>query len=258
MAARINTAVILAAGMGTRLKEMGLDAPKGFIRLGSRPIIEESIEALMSLGITEIILITGHLSTFYEDLARRLGAVVKTIHNRHFATSGSMFSLSLASDHVASDFLLLESDIIYEYRALEHLVRHPEDNVLILSGLTFAGDEVFVETVDGKLKNMSKDRGSLKGHVSGELVGVSKISKGLLEELVSHSSHVFRKSLRLDYEDALVSVSPRVPIHCEVLSDLIWAEIDFQYHLDRAVREIYPKLMLTRTDRGNRAEADEG
>ena len=207
MLGKISTAVILAAGMGTRLEEMGLYAPKGFIRLGSKPIIEESIDALMALGITEIIIITGHLSNFYEDLACRFGGTIRTIHNQDFANSGSMFSLSLAAGFVASDFILLESDIIYESRALETLINHSSDNVLILSGFTLAGDEVFVETFNGRLKNMSKDRAALERSACGELVGVSKISNELFNELVKHSSYIFKKSLRLDYEDALVALS---------------------------------------------------
>jgi 2-aminoethylphosphonate-pyruvate transaminase len=246
MAVQVSTAVILAAGMGTRLEAVGRHIPKGFIRLGPRPIIEESIDVLIDQGITEIIIVTGHLNNFYQDLASRFGGMIKTVYNRDFANSGSMFSLSLASGVLTSDFLLLESDIIYESRAVKNLINHPEDNVLILSGFTFAGDEVFVEASNGKLKNMSKDRASLRGDICGELVGISKISKELLGQLVKHSANVFKKSLRVDYEDALVYASRSVPIHCDVVPDLIWAEIDFQYHLDRAIHEVYPKLVKTR------------
>ena len=51
------TAVILAAGMGTRLLELGKDAPKGFLRLGKKSIIEESFDKLKNYGIKKVILV---------------------------------------------------------------------------------------------------------------------------------------------------------------------------------------------------------
>ena len=47
----ISTAVILAAGRGTRLAGELKDCPKGFLRLGGKPIIEESIDRLLAAGI---------------------------------------------------------------------------------------------------------------------------------------------------------------------------------------------------------------
>jgi len=65
---RITKAVILAAGMGLRMKEMGEEIPKGFIRLGGSPIIEHSLRALISCGIKEIMIVTGHKGGYYENL----------------------------------------------------------------------------------------------------------------------------------------------------------------------------------------------
>ena len=58
----IRTAVILAAGMGIRLKERGKLTPKSCLRLGKKPIIEESILRLLDAGIQRIVIVTGHLA----------------------------------------------------------------------------------------------------------------------------------------------------------------------------------------------------
>ncbi|OAD22430.1 nucleotidyl transferase/aminotransferase, partial [Candidatus Thiomargarita nelsonii] len=60
MANPVTTAVILAAGLGSRLKALGTDKPKGFLKLGEKSIIEESIEHLHNSGICNIIIVTGH------------------------------------------------------------------------------------------------------------------------------------------------------------------------------------------------------
>ena len=60
MGINITQAVILAAGMGVRLKELNRGIPKGFISLADDvPIIEHSIEALLACGIRNIIIVTA-------------------------------------------------------------------------------------------------------------------------------------------------------------------------------------------------------
>ena len=59
----ITQAVILGAGMGTRLKELNNGIPNGFISLeDDKPIIENSIETLLSYGIRDIIIVTGFMN----------------------------------------------------------------------------------------------------------------------------------------------------------------------------------------------------
>ncbi|MFQ5635692.1 MAG: NTP transferase domain-containing protein [Gammaproteobacteria bacterium] len=239
----IDTAVILAAGMGTRLRGEPDDRPKGFLELGGRPIIAESLDRLAEAGIARAVIVTGYRAADYEALAARYDGFVRTVHNDRFAESGSMYSLSCARTAVDGDFLLLESDLIYEPRALTELLAEPGPDAILLSGPTGAGDEVWVETRDGHLVGMSKDRGALTGPVTGELVGISKISADLFSLMHDIAVRAFAKSLHYDYEtDCLVAAGARRPIRCPVVPDLVWAEIDDPQHLRRARKRIYPQL----------------
>jgi len=240
----IRTAVILAAGMGTRLRDEVEDYPKGFLQLGKQPIIEESIERLVAAGIQDVVIVTGHCAEYYDRFAAGQDGLVRIVHNPRFADSGSMYSLYCARDAIDDDFLLLESDLIYEQRALTELLIEPAADAILLSGPTGAGDEVWVETRDGDLVAMSKDRNALTGLVTGELVGISKISTGLFRLMQEIAGQAFETSLRYDYEtDCLVAAGARRPIRCPVVSDLIWSEIDDPSHLQRAREQIYPNIV---------------
>ena len=233
----ISQAVILAAGMGTRLGQLGEAAPKGFIELDGEPIIRRSIAKLSRAGITRIVIATGHLSVFYLDLAAEFDGLVRTVHNDRYADSGSMYSLYLAQSDIDGPFLLLESDLIYEYRALDTLLRLDRDNALLLSGYTGAGDEVYVAADKHKqLTAMSKVRRSLpQQQIAGELVGISKISSGLYRAMCAWAETRFVGSLRVDYEtDALVAMAADWPVFCHCVEDLLWSEIDDENHLRRA------------------------
>lgn len=239
----IRQAVILAAGMGTRLRDEVADYPKGFLRLGDRPIIEESIGRLAEAGIEDIVIVTGHCAEHYEQLAADQVELVRTVHNPRFADSGSMYSLYCARDVVDQDFLLLESDLIYESRALTELLAEPSADAILLSGPTGAGDEVWVEARDGNLVAMSKDPAALAGSASGELVGITKISSGLFALMQDIASRAFDSSLKYDYEtDCLVAAGTRRPIRCPVVPDLVWSEIDDPDHLQRAREQVYPRI----------------
>jgi 2-aminoethylphosphonate-pyruvate transaminase len=240
---KIQVAVILAAGMGVRLKEMGQSIPKGFLQFGNQPIIEESIERLQHCGIQKIIIVTGHLSEFYERLKERYSQVV-TVHNPQYAESGSLCSLYCARELVGSDFLLLESDLIYEQRALETVLAFPKDNVILLSGATNAGDEVYVKTAGETIVAMSKNKADLGEQIAGELVGISKISHPLFQRMLQQAELMFKSSLKVDYEsDGLVAVAQSYPVYYTVITDLLWGEIDDKQHLLRAKKEIYPAIL---------------
>ena len=243
MSTPVRTAVILAAGMGVRLKELGERLPKGFLRLGERPIVEESLDRLKAAGIERALIVTGHQRDFYEDLRLARGGFVTTVHNPRFAESGSMYSLWHARELVREDFLLLESDLVYEQRALSELLAHPAPDVLLVSGPTGAGDEVWVEVEDGHLHDMSKDRSRLSRSIAGELVGITKVSRALFAEMLRVGERLFRETLKVDYEtDALVQAGRARPIACHLVADLVWSEIDDEHHLDRARERVYPRL----------------
>jgi 2-aminoethylphosphonate-pyruvate transaminase len=237
--------VILGAGMGVRLEELGRRIPKGFLRIGQGPIVAESVERLASEGIERIVIVTGHHAEMYEELARSRPERITLVHNPRFADSGSLYSLWCARAELSEDFLLLESDLIYERRALREALAHPKPDVLLVSEPTGARDEVWVEERDGRLVNMSKDRAALGPSIAGELVGITKVSQPFLREMLAVGERLFHETLRVDYElEGLVHAARARPLAIHLVPGLVWAEIDDLHHLERARRSIYPELLL--------------
>ncbi len=240
----VPSAIILAAGMGLRMRALGEQMPKGYICLGTSPILEESISHLVAVGIGHIVIVTGHLAEFFEPLPAKYNGIVRLVHNPLYAESGSMYSLYCARDHVDEDFLLLESDIIFERRALTSCLENRHENVVLLSGYTNSSDEIFVETNrEGHLVSMSKNRDDLGAAIAGEFVGISKVSSRLFGVMLEKAVERFRTTRRVDYEtDCLVASTGLLDVHCHLVEDLIWSEIDDASHLSRARDVVYPRL----------------
>tara|TARA_B100000586_G_scaffold138543_1_gene100372 strand:- start:707 stop:1444 length:738 start_codon:yes stop_codon:yes gene_type:complete len=241
----IKDAVILAAGLGTRLSDAIAGKPKGLIVFDRYPIIEESIRKLLKHGVENIWIVTGYESQNFENLTEKYPSSIQTIWNPEFENSGTMYSLYCVREYVKGSFLLLESDIIYEQKALTAVINSPSEECVLLSKFTKSGDEVFVETKDNHLVCMSKDKSQLGSEPSGELVGIVKLSPKLFACMQRHAKEQFVYSLFYDYEtDALVAAAKEMDIDCLVLEDLAWAEIDDEVHLTRAKDEIYPTIQL--------------
>jgi len=239
----IKEAVILAAGMGTRLASSLSSYPKGFITFDQFPIIEESVKKLLNIGIEDIWIVTGYEPQYFEKLAERYPKNIHTVWNEEFEQSGTMYSLYCVKESLKGSFLLLESDIIYESRALEIITNHPSDHCILLSDFSHSGDEVFVETTNNFLNDMSKNESQLQNKPIGELVGITKISQRLFDCMISHAEEKFEQTLFYDYEvGALVDSSKEIDIDCFLVEDLIWAEIDDPDHLKRAINLIYPMI----------------
>ncbi len=236
----VRQAVILAAGMGCRLADRLDDRPKGFIKLGETAIIEESIVKLIHANITDIVIVTGYCPEFYEQLSEKF-AVIRTIWNPEFVSSGSMRSLHIASPYINSDFLLLESDLIYEYNALQILQNSPLDSCILLSGETGSGDEVYVGINSNRVVNLSKKRSDIVC-LGGELVGISKISQVLYKQMINIFPKKYKHNRQYHYEDCLTDVSDDIAIHYHYIEDLAWSEIDDENHLIRAQEKIYPLI----------------
>jgi choline kinase len=200
--------------------------------------MERSLDKLERQGIRRIIIVTGHLNHFYDDLAQRRPRV-ETVHNPAYASTGSMASLAVAAPLVDEPFLLLESDLIYEERGLRLLQETALEDAVLVSGFTRSGDEVWIETEGNRISRMSKNRADL-GSVLGELSGLNKISPELLDRMVA----LYRESSlsQYHYEYALTDASASKPVGFVYCSDLVWAEIDDAQHLQRVENELIPRL----------------
>ncbi len=249
MTDKLRVAVILAAGMGERLKTVGKTIPKGFLCLGKRSIVEESIDNLLVAGIEKIIIVTGHHFEYYERLKDSYSGTIETVHNRLYARSGSMYSLYLAKDWLMEDFLLLESDIVYEARAISKLMQFPVDNAVLLSGPTYSGDEVHVFTKGMRIVGMSKDPDKFNAYKAGELVGITKVSQLLLKEMIIEAEAQFGRTLQVAYEtDCLSAVAARFPLYHCLVPDLIWSEIDTPSDLRHTQDSVYPAIQQIHVD----------
>lgn len=244
----VKTAVILAAGLGQRLGGITKNKPKGLISIDGRPLIELSAGKLLAAGIERIIIATGHLQERYTEWALRMPQVT-CVYNEAYAATGSLCTLYALRHRIDDDFILLESDLLYDRTALKILLHHHMPNVVLATDFTNSGDEVFVETDEhGLLMGLSKDKNAL-GSICGEFTGLTKLSLDAYQAMCAAAQSALSASPCLDYEQALVEAAKTVSIAVFRADGLPWCEIDNPHHLQRAVTEIYPRIKASEANR---------
>ena len=153
-----------------------------------------------------------------------------------------MGTLEVCVPYIKGDFLLLESDLIYDSVGLKVLHNETLKNVILASGKSNSHDEVYLKTnEDGILCDVSKNKEQI-GEPAGELVGITKISLDCLNKMMAY----YKSSpdlIKLDYESALKQVSLEgEPVYVHKIEYYAWTEIDDESMLDRALNEIWPRI----------------
>jgi NDP-sugar pyrophosphorylase family protein len=230
-----NHAIILAAGLGSRLRPLTDTRPKPLVEVHGTPILHNALSNLASLGVAETTIVVGYRK---DDIKRSCGRSfdgmrISYVESAEFERTGSAYSLWLARETLLDgDLFLLEGDVFFELSALARLLDHEGD---------VAALDVFDEMMSGSAVTLAED-----GHVrefrmnqsiadlSAEplykTINLFRFSKHTLREhLVPRLDHLFASGGSKAYvEQVLASLiaDRELTIKGVLCDDLRWFEID--------------------------------
>lgn len=173
-------AIILAAGMASRLRPLTLTTPKSLLKVGERSLLQRSMDALIANGVTEFCIVTGYLHEMIEDFVRKQYAdsiQVTFIYNKVYETTNNIYSLWLARPFAeGQEVLLLDSDLLYDPQIVTRVLATDAPNVLTLIRHELGEEEMKVVTdAQGSIKEISKTCNPAEA--AGESLGIEKMGK---------------------------------------------------------------------------------
>ena len=113
-------AILLAAGMGTRLRPLTLTTPKSLVSVNGQPMLERQIEFLKEKGIDEIIVVTGYLKEKFDYLKEKYN--VKLIHNDKFDKYNNIYTMYLVKEYL-SDSYVIDADVYLHRNFLDENIK---------------------------------------------------------------------------------------------------------------------------------------
>ena len=128
-------AIILAAGMGKRLKELTANNTKCMVKVNGVSLIDRMLHQIENLHLSRIIIVVGYEGQKLIDYIETLGILtpIQYIHNPIYDKTNNIYSLSLAKEWLCKeDTLLFESDLIFEDSVLETLINDPRETLALV------------------------------------------------------------------------------------------------------------------------------
>lgn len=159
--------VVLAGGLGTRLKATVPDRPKPIAKVGGRPFLEWWMESLQTQGIQRVTLCTGHGAAQVRDLIGTRWQGMEVAYSHEESPRGTGGALALAASRVAGNWILaLNGDSFCEIDLALFWARHREREAETTLAVARVGDTrrfgVVTFEADGKVTSFA-EKSSLKG-----------------------------------------------------------------------------------------------
>lgn len=232
----IREAVVLAAGVGKRLKPFTDTRPKSLLEVGGRSLMERHLEHLASGGVERTTIVIGHCG---DQIRNRCGdhhdsMRIRYVENPQY-TKGSILSMRAGLEGLKRGAVFMDADVLYHRDVLHRLLQSKSPACFLLDPTaTETGEEMMLGTRGGRVKKIARRVGT-DWDKAGETVGFVAIGDGWLARARSIIDDFVRRGVvDVEYEDALNALVQEAPAAFIEVGDLPWTEIDFQEDLVKA------------------------
>ena len=237
-------AVILAAGMGKRLKELTRNNAKCMVEVNGISLVERALRILDKKNLTKIVVVVGYEADYLMRFIEALQIItpIVFINNEIYDKTNNIYSLLMAKDYmVAEDTLLLESDLIFEEDLIDCLIEDPRPTLALV--------DKFASWMDGTCMELDEDD-SIRDFIPGKYlkfeekenyyktVNIYKFSQNFSANTYIPFLEAYLKAMGVNeyYESVikLIALLENSEIRAKRLTGQVWYEIDDVQDLDIA------------------------
>lgn len=237
-------AVILAAGMGRRLKNLTKNNTKCMVKVNGITLIERMLRILDRKGLSRIVVVVGYeregLISYINTL--NIKTPIRFIDNKIYHKTNNIYSLALAKEYlITEDTLILESDLIFEEEVIDILMQDERETLALVDKfeswmdgtcMILDDDDSICEFISGKyLKFNEKDK-------YYKTVNIYKFSQHFLKNTYVPFLEAYKTAMGNNeyYESVikLIAMLDTKEIRAKRLEGQVWYEIDDIQDLDIA------------------------
>lgn len=236
-------AVILAAGMGSRLMPLTKDIPKPLLKINEITLLERMIKNCINQDISYFIVVTGYnkdkVTVFCDELEEEYDIEIKTVFNEKYDLTNTSVSTYLASrfieENMQDDFILINGDNVVDPEIIARIAAS-ENTGMIIDNFKELNEESFKLIIDDESFNEEKTIANGKinsigkgldiSSSSGEFIGISKVIIDDVAEFNRILERLIEENPQNYYDYAYKDLSEIKTINFVLTNGLEWTEID--------------------------------
>lgn len=235
-------AVILVAGIGSRLRPLTDDRPKALVDIGSETILGRCVRLLAEYGIERVVLATGYREDAVRAALANAPVEVAYCPNPRYDSTQNSISLALCKTAVGDEaFFKLDGDVVFRKDVLERLDSRSDALTLALDRTRRTDAEAMKVRLADDLRIVELGKHISLDAAAGESIGIERIGAELVAPLFrALEAAEGRGRLDLYYEDVYSELIQRgeLEAHAVDVGDLPWTEVDTFEDLQKA-RELF-------------------
>ena len=235
-------AIILAAGLSKRLRPLTDTTPKCLLKVGGKTILERTINNILNNDINDFVMVTGYRENMIKDFISEKypDLNITFLTNSDYENNNNSYSLWMTKGYIKDDCLLLDSDILFDFRIVSKLLDMKYDNCLAVNTNHQLGEEeikVIIDTAN-KILHIGKEPDPAKSY--GESIGIERFSADFFRKLgkVLDRKITLENNVNEFYEVSFQElIDQGNGIFAVNVSEYKSMEIDTPADLDRAAEE---------------------
>lgn len=236
-------AIILAAGMAKRLRPLTDSIPKCLLKAGDKTLLEMTINNILKNGINSFVMVTGYRENMIkEHISEKFPLLdITYITNDDYENNNNSYSLWMTKNYIKGGSILLDSDILFDYRIISKLFAFPyTDCLAVMRGHKLSDEEIKV-IIDStnKIEHIGKHLDIDASY--GESIGIERFSHDFFMKLgeVLERKIVKENNVNEFYEASFQELYDKGnAMYAVDVSEYKCMEIDFPEDLDRAQEEV--------------------
>ena len=237
---KTTVAVILVAGIGSRLRPITDDRPKALVDLGGETILGRTVRLLASYGVRKVILATGYREDAVRIAMQAAPILVEYCRNPEFDRTQNSVSLALCREALGPEaFFKLDGDVVFQRQVLERLDASAAELAVAVDAGRMVDAEAMKVTLSrpGALEISAFGKGIELAQSAGESIGIERISSACSAKLFpALDAAIAVGETGLYYEDVYSRLIGAGVLRAEAVpvADLPWTEVDDFSDLERA------------------------
>ncbi|EMA6341842.1 HAD-IIA family hydrolase [Bacillus cytotoxicus] len=151
-------AIILAAGIGSRLRPMTNDKPKTLVEVNGSPMLKYIVDALVKNEVYDIVVCTGFYSRDIVNFCKKRYPDVhfEFVYNEEYETTNNLYTLYLAREYLIGDCILMNADIVFDANIITKLTSFAHSAICVDKDRFLEESMKVTVREDGTIKNISK------------------------------------------------------------------------------------------------------